>query len=197
MVAAISTFIPFRRSRRRLVPPSWPRRPRRARGRRGRPVVGNLALDEPEGIAVLGVQPPAASLGGDPGACDDVVVVGEHGDRHELDGPRRFISQASEDLDEPVDAVEFAGNAGATRDPVNEVWTHVLADGCHVVAVEGVDGGEVGEGVGGEDPTWSAALRFVIFSGRRDKCRWATSASSRVSISLSIVGDAPSGKDGL
>jgi hypothetical protein len=41
--------------------------------------VGDIAIDEPEGVAVLDVQPLGGSPGGHPGPGDEVVVVGEHG----------------------------------------------------------------------------------------------------------------------
>ena len=81
--------------------------------------VGDFAVEEPEGVAVLGVEPLCASSSGDAGACDEVLVVGEHGHGRELDGPRGFVSQASEGFDEALDAAELAGDSGATGDPVD------------------------------------------------------------------------------
>ena len=81
--------------------------------------VGDLAVDESEGIAVLGVESFAASLGGDAGACEEVVVVGEYGRRREFEGAVGLVAEAGEGFDEAFDAVELAGGvAGAENGPL-------------------------------------------------------------------------------
>ena len=75
--------------------------------------MGDLSVDEPEGVAVLGVQVLAGALGGHPGPGDEVVVVGEHSQRCELQGAAGFVMQPGDDLGDAVDAVELAGDERA------------------------------------------------------------------------------------
>jgi hypothetical protein len=95
--------------------------------------VGELAVYEPERVAVLGVQTPAGALGGDPSPGDEVVVVGEHDEGDELEGAAGFLAQPGEDLGEAVDAVVLAGDDRPPGDAVDDVGADVAGDGVEVV----------------------------------------------------------------
>ena len=82
------------------------------------------------------------------GTGDEVVGVGEHHQRCQLDRARGLLSEACERFDEAVDAVELARHGGTPRDPVDEVGSDDLPEGGEVVAVERIERGEVGEHVG-------------------------------------------------
>jgi hypothetical protein len=110
--------------------------------------LGQLAVHEAEGVAVLRVEAPSATVRGHATAGDEILVVGEHRQGLERDGPARLLPQPPQDLGEAVDATELTGDPAAARDPVHDVCPNVIADGCEVVAVEGVDGVQVGGHVG-------------------------------------------------
>src|SRR5215211_3398977 len=61
-----------------------------------------------------------------PGLGDEVVVLGEHGKRPELDGASGFAMQPGDDVGEAVHAVELAGDDRVTRNAVHDVGPDVV-----------------------------------------------------------------------
>lgn len=82
------------------------------------------------------------------GACDEVVVVGEHGHRVDLDRSGGIVAQAIQRFDEAIHTAKLDGDAGSARNAVAELWADVLADCADVVAIESVERCEVRRRVG-------------------------------------------------
>jgi hypothetical protein len=97
------------------------------------------AINESEGVAILSVKALAIPLRGNPGASNQIIVVGQYRTRALGDGTVGFVAKSAQDPGKALDTAVLAGDRILTWNSVNKVFDDASAHRVEIATVKGVD----------------------------------------------------------